>query len=79
MMAVASSPDASVRQEPAACPYRSQSSLAARTFSFYPRASLYYYAAVVEHPAIHAQTTVQQLVSQARSHQKRGPPSSSIC
>jgi len=81
MMAMAeqSSQTTSLRQEPAACPYRSQSLPAARTFSFYPRAALYYYAAAIQHPAIHAQTAVKRLVSVARSHQKRGPPSSSHC
>jgi len=81
MMAMAeqSSQTPSLRQAPAACPYRSHSSLLARTFSFYPRTSLYYYAAVSEHPAIHAQTAVKRLLFEARSHQKRGPPPSSIC
>ena len=74
-----SAPGTFIRQEPPACPYRSQSLPLARTFSFYPRISLYYYAAIVEHPAIHPQTAVQRLVSAARSHQKRGPPPSSIC
>ncbi len=80
MMAMASTTQqTTLRQEPAACPYRSQSRLIARTFSFHPTASLAHYAGVVEHPAIHSQTIVKQLVSKARAHQKRGPPSSSIC
>jgi len=71
--------ETSVRQRPAACPYRTHSLLLARTFGFCPRASLYYYSAVVRHPAVHTQVVLQRLVSEARSHLKRGPPSFSAC
>lgn len=69
----------SFRQQAPECPYRSQSVLLARSFSVYPTASPAFYAAVVQHPAIHAQTVAARLVSTARSHLKRGPPSSFAC
>jgi hypothetical protein len=69
----------SFRTQPPACPYRSQSVLLARSFSVHPSASMAFYAALVEHPAIHAQTVAARLVSAARSHRKRGPPSSFAC
>jgi hypothetical protein len=64
-------------RQPDLCPYRSSKLTLAHTFSFYPPASFAFYAAVLQHPAVHQQTAIRRLVAEARCHQKRGPPSCS--
>jgi len=68
------SPETSFRQEPPACPYRSGSLTPAQSFNLLPGTSSSFYAGVIEHPTIHQQRLLTRLVSEARSHHKRGPP-----
>jgi hypothetical protein len=66
----------SLRSQPAPCPYRSSKITLAHSFGFYPPATFAFYAAVIEHPAVQQQTNLRRLISEARCHQKRGPPAS---
>jgi len=71
------SQETSIHQQSASCPYRSALRFV-RTFVPHPAPSSAFYAGIIEHPAVHAQVNVQLVVSQVRSHQKRGPPSLSF-
>jgi hypothetical protein len=71
-------PGASFRQQSPACPYRSSFTLI-RNLTPHPAPSAVFYASIVVHPVDHAQVSIQWLVSEARSHLKRGPPSLRSC
>ncbi len=70
-------PETGFRGAPMACPYSPAKTTATPILAFYPPVAAGFYAAVVSHPAIHQQAEVSLRVAAARSHQKRGPPSSS--
>jgi hypothetical protein len=61
------------------CPYYARRLAAPVSASFHPGTAAAIYAAVVSHPAIRIQTVVLSLVSESRSHQKRGPPFAISC
>jgi hypothetical protein len=80
MMEMASAPsdDLAIGAVPASCPFRSQAILTQHSAAYIPEASSAYFAGLISHPAIHAQTHAQLRIAEARSHQKRGPPASVV-
>lgn len=60
---------------PAKCPFRDSVINASRAAAFVPTATTAAYAGLVSHPAHYEQAFANGRVSEARSHQKRGPPS----
>ena len=73
--AMASSNEIQLKSSPEPCPFRGSAGYPAHSSSAFIPAAQVYFAALVSHPAIHAQTTAIMRVSALRSHQKRGPPS----
>jgi hypothetical protein len=58
------------------CPYWPVGSAVIHGSIYLPPAAQAIFASLVAHPAIAAQTESQLRISEYRSHQKRGPPSS---
>lgn len=56
------------------CPYAPAAPAAFHLLVFAPPASDAVFAALISHPAVHAQTAAQYRISFDRSRQKRGPP-----
>jgi|SRR3954447_569821 hypothetical protein len=71
----ANQPEKNFRQAHSSCPYRTAFLTVSHSVGLYPPATARLYAALISHPAIHAQVTANLLVAASRSHQKRGPPS----
>jgi hypothetical protein len=64
---------------PVTCPFRSQAASVAHMAAYLPEASEAHFAGLISHPAVHEQTQSALRVSEARSHQKRGPPTTFPC
>jgi hypothetical protein len=56
------------------CPFQGSHALVSHVVASLPNSSDAHYGQVLSHPAIHEQALAAMRVSQARSHQKRGPP-----
>ena len=65
--------DTAFRAVGSCCPFQKGLTPVSR-LAIYPALSSTVYAAVVSHRAVYIQTVVSGLVSEGRSHQKRGPP-----
>lgn len=63
-----------VKAESPVCPFHSQATAAAVAIAYLPTSSAAQFAGLESHPAIHEQVHACRRVSEARSHQKRGPP-----
>ena len=71
------SDETQMRALPEPCPFRTQASTTTYVVSYVPQAAAIYFAALQSHPAIHAQVRAAFRVSEERTHQKRGPPTTS--
>ncbi len=75
-MAVGEAPSAEtqIKSESPVCPFRSQDGTVAFAVAYLPAPSAILFASLESHPSVHEQTHAAGRVSQARCHQKRGPP-----
>ena len=73
MMQSSSDEPTSLRTLACQCPFQKALTAVCR-HTLYPANSATVYAAILSHPAVYLQTVVSGLISQSRSHQKRGPP-----
>jgi hypothetical protein len=73
-VAVEPSSETQVKALPPVCPFRSQASSVAYATSYLPESFPAHFAGQQSHPSIHAQSHAKQRISEACSHQKRGPP-----